>query len=125
MNPDPEPNEHDSDPNIAPSIRRHLNAQSVFEIGGSVGAPVAWILYKFYTEHGIGISVVEGAVFIGLFVLGYQLPHLAFRRVIGAACPTHGCRGKVFPKGRDPIIYVCSLCRRSFPIGLSEGGDSI
>ena len=125
MNLERKPNEHESDPDIAPSIRRHLTVQSVFEIGGSVGAPVGWIIYKFQTEHGIGVSVAEGAVFFGLFVLGYLIPHTVFRHLVGAACPSPDCSGKAFPKGRDPVIYVCALCRRSFPTGLSEGGDSI
>ena len=125
MTPEPESNQHESDPDLAPSIRRHINRQSVFEIGGSILAPGAWVFYKFYTQHGIGLSVTEGAVFFGLFVLGYQIPHTIFRRLVGAVCPSPDCRGKAFPKGRNPVIYVCALCRRSFPTGLSEGGDSL
>ena len=125
MKHDSEPNEVENDPDIAPSIRRHIHVQWSFEIVGSVGAPGAWVFYKFYTEHGIGSSVAEGAVFFGLFVLGYLIPHAVFRHIIGAACPSPDCRGKAFPKGRDPIIYVCALCRCSFLTGLSEGGDSL
>lgn len=123
MNPEPKPSEDESDPDLAPSIRRHISVQSVFEITGSMGAPAAWVFYKFQTEHGIGTSVTEGAVFFGLFVLGYLIPHAVFRHVVGSACPAPGCRGKAFPKGRD-IIYVCALCGRSFPTGLSEGPGS-
>ena len=125
MNPDSEPNDDESDPDLAPSIHRHIHVQWSFEIVGSVGAPGAWVFYKFYTEHGIGTSAAEGAAFFGLFVLGYLIPHAVFRHIIGAACPSPDCRGKAFPKGRDPIIYVCALCGRSFPTGLSEGGGSL
>ena len=119
------PDDDGSDPDLAPSIRRHITVQSVFEIAGSVGAPGAWIFYKFYTEHGIGSSVAEGAVFFGLFVLGYLIPHAVFRHLVGAACPSRDCRGKAFPKGRNPVIYVCKLCGRSFPTGLSEGDGTL
>ena len=125
MNPEPKPNEVESDPDLARSIRRHIAVQWSFEIAGSMGAPAVWVLYKFQTEHGIGISITEGAVFFGLFVLGYLVPHVVFRRLVGAACPSPDCRGKTFPKGRDPIIYVCALCGRSFPTGLSEGDGTL
>ena len=125
MKHDSEPNEVENDPDIAPSIRRHIHVQWSFEIVGSLGVPGAWVFYKFYAEHGIGTSVAEGAVFFGLFVLGYVIPHTVFRHIIGATCPFPDCRGKAFPKGRDPVIYVCALCGRSFPTGLSEGGDSL
>ena len=125
MNPEREPNEDENDPDIAPSIHRHIQVQGSLEIIGSVGAPVGWMIYQFQTEHGPGVGVSEGAVFFGLFVLGYLIPHTVFRHLVGAACPSPDCRGKAFPKGRDPVIYVCALCRRSFPTGLSEGGDSL
>jgi hypothetical protein len=125
MNPDPERNEDERDPDIAPSLRRHITMQSIFEIGCSVVAPGAWVFYKFYAGHGIGISVTDGAVFFGLFVLGYLIPHAVFRHFVGAACPSPACRGKAFPKGRNPVIYVCTSCRLAFPTGLSEGGDSL
>ena len=70
MNPEPKPNEDESDPDLARSIRRHIAVQWSFEIAGSMGAPAVWVLYKFQTELGIGSSVTEGAVFFGLFVLG-------------------------------------------------------
>ena len=119
----PKSNEDESDPTIA--IRRHITMQSVFEIVGSVGAPGAWVYYRFQTEHGIGIGITEGAVFFGLFILGYLVPHAVFRHLVGAACPSPDCRGRTFPKGRDPIIYVCTLCGRSFPTGLSEGDGTL
>ena len=125
MKPDLEPAGDQSDPAIPQSIRRHIPVQSAFEIAGSVGTPAAWVYYKFQTEHGIGISVTEGAVFFGLFILGYSIPHVVFRHLVGAACPALNCRGKVFPKGRNPIIYVCTSCRRSYPTGLSEGDGTL
>ena len=125
MNPEPERNEDESDPDMAPSILRHIHVQWSFEIVCSVVAPGVWVFYKFYAGHGIGVSVMEGAVFFGLFVLGYLIPHTVFRHVVGAACPSPDCHGKAFPKGRDPVIYVCASCRHSFPTGLSEGGDSL
>ena len=125
MNLNPEPNDHDEDPDVAPSIRRHLARQSWFEILGSIGAPMAWVFYKFQSGHGMGTSVSEGALFFSLFILGYLIPHAIFRHLVGAACPSPGCRGKIFPKGRSPVVYVCAQCGASFPIGLSEGGDSL
>jgi hypothetical protein len=98
--------------------------QSVFEIGCSVLAPGVWAFYRFYTGHGIGVSLSEEAIFFGLFVLGYFIPHTVVRHFVGAACPCPDCRGKAFPKGRNPVIYVCASCHYSSPTGLSEGGDS-
>lgn len=121
----PEPNEEESDPEIPPSIRRHFTVQTWFEILGSIGAPAAWVTYKFQTEHGIGISFTEGAAFFGLFIIGYLIPHAVFRHLLGAVCPSSDCRGKAFPRGRDPIIYVCARCGRSFPTGLSEGDGTM
>ena len=125
MNPKLEPSEDESDPDIAPSIHRHIQVQSSFEIVGSVGAPAAWMYYLFQTQHGPETSVTEGAVFFGVFVLGYLIPHIVFRHLVGAACPALGCRGKAFPKGRNPIIYVCTSCGRSYPTGLSEGDGTL
>lgn len=113
-----------SEPTLAPSIRRHDSLQTLFAVVGSIGAPGAWVYYKFYAEHGIGTSVVEGVVFFGLFILGYLVPRALFRHLIGAKCPAPNCRGRAFPKGTQPIVYVCGSCRRSYPTEWSEGDSS-
>jgi hypothetical protein len=64
MNTETEPNQGENDPDIAPSIRRHISMQSIFEIGCSVIAPGVWVFYKFYAGQGIGFSVMEGVVFL-------------------------------------------------------------
>src|SRR6185295_9967725 len=116
--------EAESEPTLAPSIRRHNSLQTLSEVAGTVGAPGAWVYYKFHTEHGVGTSVIEGVMFFGLFILGYLVPRAFFRHLIGTKCPAPNCRGKAFPKGTQPIVYVCGSCRRSYPTEWSESDSS-
>lgn len=122
MNPRLEPSEDESDAPIASSIRRHLGWQSLFEIAGSVGAPAAFVIYKFWSGE-TPEGVANGIAFFGLFIVGYLVPRAVFRHWIGAACPASDCRGKVFPEGTNPVVYVCRSCRCSYDSGVSEGDD--
>ena len=105
---------------IPPSIRRHLDWQTLSEIAGSLGAPGAFVAYRFW-RVGFPVGVVDGSMFISLFVVGYLVPRAVFRHFMGATCPH--CHGKVFPKGTKPVIYVCRSCRHSYPTELWEGDD--
>ena len=102
------------------SVRRHLGWQTLSEIAGCVGAPGAFIAWKFWSG-GVPAGVFDGIVFFGLFIAGYLLPRAVFRHLIAAACPV--CAGRMFPQGRNPVLYVCRSCGRSHDTGMSEGED--
>jgi len=122
MNREPQTTETGSALPLPRSIRRHLGWQTLVEIAGSVGAPGAFVAYKFWSG-GFPHGIVDGIVFFSLFIVGYLVPRAVFRHLIWAACPD--CHGKVFPTGTKPIIYVCKSCRRAYPTELWEGDDGM
>ena len=95
----------------------------MLEFVGGLGAPGAFVGYRLFTGQGIGISVVEGAAFFGLFILGILVPRTVFRHFIAETCPD--CHGRTFPTGTKPVIYVCRACKRQYPTELFEGGDGM
>lgn len=103
-------------------ICHHIALTTFFECVGSLGVPGAYIYFKFHAGY-FPPTLLEGVEFFGSFILGYLVPRLVFRRLIGAACPTPDCRGKAFPTGTKPLVYVCRSCTRSYPTELFEGDD--
>jgi len=108
---------------LAPSIRRHLKLAGAFELVGGVGAPVGFVCYHRFATADFRPGPLEAIEFLALFLLGVMVPRMIFRFLVGAKCPAPDCRGRAFPKGANPVIYVCKSCKRSFPTEPPEQED--
>ncbi len=104
-------------------IRFHLPIMVACEFlgffAGVVPVMVAWV------RGGFGDSLLLGAgsaILAG--ILGVMAPRILFRKVWPARCDQADCRGRSFPEGSDPIIYVCGLCGHKTVTNVSDGGDS-
>src|ERR1700687_5596181 len=98
MSRDPKTSESPSEPLTPRSIRRHIALTTLLEVVGSIGAPGAFVFYRFWGGRGPS-GGVDGIVFFSLFILGYLVPRAVFRHLIGAACPALVCGGRAFPEG--------------------------
>ena len=114
----------ESEPTPAWSIRRHIGWDTLFTFVGFFGTGGGYIYYKFHFGY-FPPMLIEGMIFFGLVLLGFLVPRAIFRHLIGAKCQSPGCTGKAFPKGRNPIVYVCKSCRRIYDTGMSEGDSGM
>ncbi len=103
-------------------IRLHLPALIISEftgfLVGSAGAIGFWISGRFSDQLWLA-----GLVFLTAVVMGVMIPRTVFRHLVPARCDRPECQGAAFPRGSDPIIYVCRRCGNRTLTNVSENTE--
>lgn len=87
----------------------HLKIMIACEFAGFIiGAITVGILW---VAGQLGDRVWLAGIALCCSVLaGAVIPRIIFRKILPAHCNDKNCGGRAFPRGSDPITYVCSRC---------------